>query len=805
MTQLPLHSSRSLPLWLSARVARVLCTLSFAGTLVAASLPSWAKTQLVHVSAVAPDVISIEIKDGERIGATQAPYSEGFFDQIEIKDRHRWIRQAGDVAGALVGPDDNIIYGFDRFSAGSLNLTSVDSTSSYRISSADDSAFKNALSPKAVFRKSKPADMARTGFWQFDWPMQHTLYLQLPKPLVEGKSYEISLANSSLPTISYKHNSRLKRSEAVHASQIGFRSDDPQKLAFVSVWRGNGGGQPYPNTLNFEVINSQTNKIVLKGKSRISRRASESEDIYLQNYNGSDVLQLDFSSLSSPGQYRVCVIRIGCSYDFAIGNNTWQTAFVTSARGLYHQRNGIAIGAPYSDYQRPRNMHPDDGVKVYQSRTPLMDTQNGINAKGTANDNFAELIQGKTGTIVEDAWGGYADAGDWDRRIQHLFTTRLMLELVELFPQYYEALSLNIPESNNTLPDLLDESLWGLDFFRRLQLPNGGVRGGIESEEHPRHGEGSWQESQTLMAYAPGVWSSYIYAGVAARAAGVLERYDNTLAQTYRDSALRAMQWAESEAQGNHSTYPAEVRDERNLAAAELFRLTGDDQWHRIFKQTSFFAKGPDILKKWQSHDQTEAAFVYTLTRNGDKRLRQNAAQSILNEAKQSIDMGNKTAFKWTKRDPWAWLGWGNMTVPSAQSLVRAHYITGNQQYLRAAVNASLFGAGANPLNLVYTTGVGQNPVKHPLLQDYRVSNQPAPPGITVNGPLETKRQLNHWFIKLFQEHIYPQHAEWPTTEAYFDVYDIAVLNEFTVQSTIGPNAYIWGYLAARPALKAGQ
>jgi hypothetical protein len=81
------------------------------------------------------------------------------------------------------------------------------------------------------------------------------------------------------------------------------------------------------------------------------------------------------------------------------------------------------------------------------------------------------------------------DAGDWDRRVQHLKSGLLLLELAELFPDYFGSLSLNIPESGNGLPDVVNEALWNIDFFRRLQTAAGGIRGGIESSEHPRRGE----------------------------------------------------------------------------------------------------------------------------------------------------------------------------------------------------------------------------------------------------------------------------------------------------------------------------
>ncbi|MGB0466115.1 MAG: glycoside hydrolase family 9 protein [Pontibacterium sp.] len=755
---------------------------------------------IAHLAAVAPDVIGIEIQAGTRIAAQQQSYDGSFFNWVDdSKDRHRWVRRGDAVLGSLVGPQKNILYPFDSMQGSRLDSRWADNPRSYRISSGEDANYKAGISPEVIYRKSRPNDMARTGFWKFDWPARHHLYLKLPHPLKPGKQYRIDFNNSQLKPRIYKHNSQRVRSEAVHVSQVGFRPEDNQKVAFLSLWRGNGNGQPYANRLPFEVINNQSGEVVFRGRTELSKFAFESEDAYNQNYTGTDVYIMNFAALKTTGDYRVCVQAIGCSYNFPVNPQVWGKAFTTSVRGLYHQRSGIKLGPPYTTFQRPRNMHPADGVKVYQSLTPLMDTQNGINAKGTAKDNFQDLKRGKTQKIVKDAWGGYADAGDWDRRIQHLHTSRLLLELAEFNPAFFQRLSLNIPESGNQLPDVLDEALWGLDFFRRLQTPEGGVRGGIESSDHPRHGEASWQESQTLLAYAPGLWSSYVYAGVAARAARVLKPYSPTQAETFKTSALKAMRWAETENRSSqYRQLPHAVKDDRNLAAAELYRLTGDPQWHQIFLQTTVFQQPDAPLQKWQQHNQTEAAFVYLNTQKSDPQVHRNTQYALLREADQSIRTGNQTAFKWTKRNPWGWVGWGNLTTPEASTLVRAHYLTRDQKYLDAILLATQYGAGANPLNMAFTTGIGQNFPKHPLVQDQRISAQQPPEGITVNGPLETKRQLDYWLAKEFKQVLFPSHEKWPTTEAYFDIYAFAPMNEFTVQSTIGPNAYIWGYLAAQ-------
>ncbi len=307
-----------------------------------------------------------------------------------------------------------------------------------------------------------------------------------------------------------------------------------------------------------------------------------------------------------------------------------------------------------------------------------------------------------------------------------------------------------------------------------------------------------------VMAYAPGIWSSYVYAGVAARAAVWLEPRNAGLSGVYRTSALAAANWAESNRQAYIddllATYgkdpPYQLNDARNLAAAEIFRLTGDTSWHDIFIATTVFVSSAANVNEGGSHDQRDAAFVYARTdRAGvDEAVKQNAENATLREASWNVNQGRRTAFHWTKLNEWLPVGRGILSTPQVKTILRAHVLTGDGQYIEAAVKACQMGAGANPANMCYTTGVGPNPPKHPMIVDARISCQEAPPGITVYGPLANT--TNPPFVLLTD--LYPGKDSWPTTEAYFDVYWFAAVCEFTVMQTMGPNAYAWGYLAAQ-------
>ena len=752
---------------------------------------------------VAPDVLALTVEAGRVENGRQVAYEPQPGDKIETHGAiGGWLIRDGKPLGRLVGKDARLLYTFDRIVGAPLDTAWADKAAGYALASEDDPSYGAGQRPAAVYRKTKPSDIGRTLDWKFEAPLVHVLYLKLPKPLAAGKKYRLTFAGGPLPELAFLYDPATQRTDAVHVSQIGFRPDDPVKIAYLSTWMGSGGGLSYAAGTPFHVVDEKTGRAVFDGRVALQLAASDTnEDAYKRSYNLTNIYAMDFSALDKPGAYRVVVDGVGGSTPFEVGPDVWRRAFLVSAKGLYHQRSGLAIGPPYTSYVRKRSFHPDDGVKIFASTCPLLDTGDGLNAKGTDHDNFGNLVKGKTDTLVPNAWGGYCDAGDWDRRIQHLDATRLLLELAAQFPAFTAGAALNIPETGKGLPDLVAEALWNVDFFRRLQGPDGSVRGGVESSEHPTFGEASWQESLTVMAYAPDLWSSYVYAGVAARAAGVLEALQAPdLATGYRQSALAAMRWAEADLPKHKGEkLPHEVRDARNLAAAELFRLTGDAEWNALFLDTTAFKGQEAELFVWQDHDQSDAAFVYARTSRPavDPDVQKYCLMALIRAARTCVDLGQRSGFGYTRNSPYMPFI-GLMGAPTATNLVRAHIVTGRPEYLRAAVLACQSGAGANPCNICFTTGVGASGPRHPLVVDARITGQAPPPGITVLGPLNLALNKDDWQVKLVAPYCYPPPLEWPTTEAYFDVFWFPMICEFTVHQTLGPNIYAWGYLAAR-------
>jgi endoglucanase len=758
--------------------------------------------RIVDLGLVAPNIIAATLRAGEIVHGEHFPYHEQPGDRVDRDKRHRSIFRNGVYLGTLVGRDQNVIQTSDRLVGERLPAEALDSPNAYLISSQEDPSYASGRHPTNIGRKTKPIDIALQPGGGWDSATESVLYLALPKALFEGKAYRVEFRLGSLRPVDFAYAVDRLRSDAVHVSHVGFHPHDPVKVAFLSTWMGSGGPLDYKEGLRFSIVNTATGEAVYHGQTTLAKPLTETEDASGRNFNGTSVYLIDFSALNEEGEFVVVVEGIGRSYPFSISRDAWRRAFYVSARGFYHQRSGIELGPPYTTFRRPRPFHPDDGLQVYQSACPLMESGNGLSYGSTKQDNFDCLIKGKLERTVPQAWGGYMDAGDWDRRIQHLRVSRYLLELSEMFPAYFSMLTLNIPEDKPDLPDVISEALFNLDFYRRMQNADGGVRGGVESSEHPRRGEASWDESLDVMAYAPDVWSSHWYAGVAARAARLLRASDPDLARDYERSAVAAMAYAEGEwpKLGEPRAQFDGVIDARNLAAIELYRLTGDPRWHDVFVSTTVFGDPRAPLARWPDFNQADAAWLYVQITGPsvDPRLQDHCRQALLREADARVLQANKTGFRWTKA-PSSGAAWGVFSAPDGISMARAYQLTEDEKYLRALILASQHGAGANPLNMSYTTGIGAKYPEHPLHIDSRVTGQAPPPGLTILGPLGFKEGKAKWGQSLADPFLFPPFERWPTLESYWDIHVYGPMNEYSVHSTMARNAYVWGYLAAVP------
>ena len=362
--------------------------------------------------------------------------------------------------------------------------------------------------------------------------------------------------------------------------------------------------------------------------------------------------------------------------------------------------------------------------------------------------------------------------------------------------------NLTIPERGDGIPDLLQEAIWGIEVFKRLQTEDGGIPGGIEQEAYRGFGEASWSEHGRIYAYAPDVWSSWEYAAAAAKVAHNLKAYDAVAAQDWLQTAIDAMAYAEANWQDELNNDPA-ARDitARNIAALELYRATGDTGYHDLFEATSVYADGQTNNVNWNEH-QFEAAFLYATMGNLalNNTIRTTGIADLQGEADLLLDIGMRSGFG-SIYNPYAPYGWGNTQAQpnqSQDSLVRLHHLTGDQRLLEAIQGDVQYVLGANPLNMTFMTGLdGVRGPEDFLNLDADVLGYGPVPGITLYGEYNLHDYGQGFYHDIIYPDVWPDAWQQPVSESWhaFSVY--VPVTEYTVQQGILDMTYVTGYLAA--------
>jgi endoglucanase len=464
---------------------------------------------------------------------------------------------------------------------------------------------------------------------------------------------------------------------------------------------------------------------------------------------------------------------------------------VTTARALYHQRCGIELKAAHTKWVRAE-CHSPESRPYLQTTHRYMDKAFGDGPKGAK----FEL----TGEKRTDVWGGWHDAGDWDREGWHPEVSNELLLTFELAPQKFRDGELNIPESGNGIPDIVDEAKWGVDFYKRIQRPDGGVSVGFFEDSHPRGGETSVTDSMNRYMYAEEPLASYRYAAIASRLAWCLQIAGKAdLGKPYIESAVRAWEWAGKNMREGDE---AKVRDERFHAAACLYKATGQAQYEAAFKRDLLIETPQTMLSEWSKRDQQWGAWTYAMTDvpGMDRVLKARLIAATLHFAQAdyvdtAVKRGGRYSYNW-----YIPMWWGTGTNPKTMPLAVANTLSGDAKFLAPQYTTCDYMLGGNPLNMVWVTGLGERHPREVFHHDswYDGIDQMVP-GIVPMGPVRhdaEAKPTGAWDSQFAQLTTYPAAKTWPPHELWFENRLCPPTNEFTV-GNIARAAAAYGYLCA--------
>lgn len=606
-------------------------------------------------------------------------------------------------------------------------------------------------------------------------------------------------------------------------NQVGNGVNQKKKYAYMGMWLGSAGALPLKGFAGkpFEIRRSSDHKVVFKNTLKLRQ-----DDPNYQGhipFTGEEVLTLDYSEFNTPGDYYFHVDKIGRSHTFSIGPDTIGEAFYIHARGLYHKRCGIAKKTPYTHWVSPtchdvavRGRFPGNADHYRRGKGEkefgFFDRKdNRIEVK------HFDLIKQNPPYEVEEvtAPGGWHDAADYDRRPFHL---RIVSDLAMVYlmkPENFVDGQLNIPESGNGIPDILDEAAWGLKHLLASQQEDGGVGTWFETIGHPGPGEGLPDEDKRVYYIsAPSRNGTLEYAATASTLALAMKKAGAASeAENYWQSAQKAWRFASNPKKRHIAAYQynGEVifyREEVNLNAEHLVKyalnwylLTGDMAAQELIVENDSRLTAAFRKDFWRWSPLTWLAiaenphFAPPLAREYRTVILRDAGQMLL-------DQENAYPYRtlWHASDA-GWvhaMAWGNYhPLRRALTLIAAHKLTGEAAYLDGVYLANDFHNGANPLGRSMTSGLGKvYPAVFLDLVSYADGIGEFVPGITPygntfgldrNAVSMVYRDLANK-LPIFRRHVNLDFLSVPSSE-------------YSVWETIAPAAVTTGYLIEKAAL----
>ena len=574
----------------------------------------------------------------------------------------------------------------------------------------------------------------------YDLRIGNYLYLQLSNPIVGIKSVNVINNGTLWPTnMEFKASTdSLRYNPAIHVNQEGYIPAFPKK-AMVGYYLGNFGEMVVP-TNTFFLVNVQSGALAYQGT--MTARPDVGYIYTPTPYQ--QVREADFSSFTTPGEYRLMVPGMGASLPFRISDGVGMAFARTYALGLFHQRSGFNVAMPFTrfthaaDHTAPASVPTNAtsptpftwiAISNYASYTsPENPTQTAPLMTNPAAQLYPYIRQGPV-----DVSGGHFEAGNYSRVTWNMAQmVHVLMYAVDSLPGVAALDNLGIPESGDGISDALQEAKWEADCIAKMQDTDGGFYYMIYPQDReyefdvlPEHGDPEvvWPKNTATTAAAVAALAQcassprfkQAYPQVASN-----YWFKARLGWTFLTNAIATNGLAGSYQKIMHFDDDFTHMDDLAWAACEMFLATGNAQFHS--RLLSWFPDPLDLStihwgwqRMFESYGNAIRGYAAAV-KSG--RLQPNQLDAnYLSKCNTAITDAGNDYLLWSQDTAYGTslnetskrirsVGW-YFSSEHAFDLVVAYQSNPNPAYLNAILGNLNYEGGCNPVNMTFVTGLG--------------------------------------------------------------------------------------------------
>ena len=438
-------------------------------------------------------------------------------------------------------------------------------------------------------------------------------------------------------------------------------------------------------TEKFDVIDATSGKVVFTGKPGSFK---------YWNFSGDSACTADFSNVTTPGKYQICLNNnTVCSYVFEIGDGVYSDIAKASLKAFYLNRSGMKITKEFGGKWARQAGHPDTLVFVHSS---------------AASEKRPE------GFKISSP-GGWYDAGDYNKYIVNSgISTYTLLLLCQMYPDYCKDFKVNIPESGNNIPDVINELLYNLRWMLTMQDPDDG--GVYHKLTNKKFSDFIMPDKATDPRYVvlKSTAASLDFAATLAMASRVFAKSESPELIKLGTTCLKAARKAYSWAKANPSVYyinpsdiltgaydDKEVNDEFFWASSELGLAEND---LTLISKEEIEAQKTMV----QSWDYSGMSGLISLSLSDNPKaseFKTEAQKKLLAFADQLLEKSENSPYK-VGLDFFKW-GSNSDVVNMALIKLVACKISNNKKYLPSIQGDIDYILGRNATGYCFVTGFG--------------------------------------------------------------------------------------------------